>query len=101
MHIQNSLGATWIGNNYYSKFLFQKTFSAYSGPDTDTLPLQGGTLCNTRNPLTSMTLFSGLTQFLNLHKDGRMILEVRVPPEICEMTSSPPDFIKIRTGYFC
>lgn len=40
----NSLGATWIGNNYYSKFLFQNTFSAYNGPDTNTLPLQGGTL---------------------------------------------------------
>lgn len=31
MHIQNSPGATWIGNNYYSKFLFQNMFSAYNG----------------------------------------------------------------------
>lgn len=33
-----------------------------------------------------------LTRFLNLGKDGRMILEVRVSPETCKMASSPPDF---------
>lgn len=50
-----TLGATWIGNNYYSKFLFQNSL-----PSVGQIPTPFPCKVARWNPWTLTTLFSGL-----------------------------------------